>query len=829
MAHLQQRVPVIVAAFSVVAAITLQGALAAAAGRPSIRSFSPRYVNPGVTVVTVTGTNFVVAQTSVSFNGRASSQVSVISTSRLTTLVPAGATAGKISLTTPSGTAVSGSAYKVLPSPTVRSFTPTFGRVGTRVEIVGSNFTPGLTFVTLGGKLAQNVAVLSSTDLRFRVPSGATSSPIRVLTPTGAATSSSSFTVGSAPAKTPSITSFSPASGASGTTVTIHGSNFTANGTRIIFDGVPATVHFISPTVLQTRVPEAASTGPITVKTARGSVTSVATFSVIHPPTISSFSPISGSVGTLITIIGSHFVQGGTTVKIAGASSTSVTYLSASKIQATVPEGATSGTIQISTADGVATSRGSFIIASNQPLAVVNGNPVRTGQRLTASVSAHDSGDGIASVQFYDNGVPAGQPVTSYSEGTRNPANYSVTVGDSPTTLYDTQTAATHCGSRGNSWIPDLPARAFRDADGQIELITGSPSNYRLIGTDFNDLTLSCSPILRSPQQSNPSLFSDFNWIGATYTADSRTVYALVHQEYHGWLYPQTGCRYGSSDSKENRYSCWYSALTFAVSTDGGRTFTDSGQLVAASPFKYMPNVGTANAGYGMETPSGIVRNPVDGYYYALISQIAPIDAASLQPSVSSGTCLIRTSDLSDPASWHAWGGNSFNISFGNPYAASIGSVCKPISIGISHGGLTYNTYLHAFVVVGVNASRGISTSTSTDLIHWTAPHEISANNDPCNGRHYPTIIDPSSSSLSFDTSGQTALLLYSQFHFNGSCTATSRSLDALSLRFVDTNPRIYSYNWTAGSSYSGQHTITALVTDSSGATATAQVTVTVR
>jgi hypothetical protein len=79
-------------------------------------------------------------------------------------------------------------------APTVTSFTPTSGPVGTSVTITGTNFT-GATAVKFNGTAATTFTVNSSTQITATVPSAATSGTISVTTPSGTGTSSGSFTV----------------------------------------------------------------------------------------------------------------------------------------------------------------------------------------------------------------------------------------------------------------------------------------------------------------------------------------------------------------------------------------------------------------------------------------------------------------------------------------------------------------------------------------------------------------------------------------------------------------------------------------------------------
>ncbi|WIG59094.1 MAG: Chitinase [Ktedonobacterales bacterium] len=104
-------------------------------------------------------------------------------------------------------------------APTITSFSPTSGAVGSSVTISGTNFT-GATAVKFNGTSA-SFSVGSSTSITATVPSGATTGTISVTTPNGTATSSSSFTVTAPPANDFSIsaspTSLSIAQGANGT------------------------------------------------------------------------------------------------------------------------------------------------------------------------------------------------------------------------------------------------------------------------------------------------------------------------------------------------------------------------------------------------------------------------------------------------------------------------------------------------------------------------------------------------------------------------------------------------------------------------------------
>jgi hypothetical protein len=160
---------------------------------PTIASFTPTS-GPVRTIVTITGTNFTGAS-AVTFN-TVSAAFMVDSATSIRAEVPTGATTGRIHVTTPGGTATSASNFSVegaAPAPTIASFTPTSGPVGTAVTITGTNFT-GASTVTFNTVSAAFI-VDSATSIRAEVPTGATTGRIHVTTPGGTATSASDFTV----------------------------------------------------------------------------------------------------------------------------------------------------------------------------------------------------------------------------------------------------------------------------------------------------------------------------------------------------------------------------------------------------------------------------------------------------------------------------------------------------------------------------------------------------------------------------------------------------------------------------------------------------------
>ena len=223
---------------------------------PRITSFTPSTGAVGASV-TINGANLAGAS-SVTFNTMAAT-ITTNTPVKITATVPAGAATGPIAVTTAAGTVTSATNFTVRLTPTISGFSPGSGGVGLPVAIIGTNFT-GATSVKLNG-LTAPFTVNSGTQITMTVPGNATTGPIAVTTPGGTATSATSFTVA------PRITSFTPANGVIGTSVTINGANFTGAST-VTFNGTAATTFTVNtPIKITATVPAGATTGKIAVTT----------------------------------------------------------------------------------------------------------------------------------------------------------------------------------------------------------------------------------------------------------------------------------------------------------------------------------------------------------------------------------------------------------------------------------------------------------------------------------------------------------------------------------------------------------------------------------
>ena len=79
----------------------------------------------------------------------------------------------------------------------------------------------------------------------------------------------------------PPFVTYLPTYGRPGALVQILGQGFT-DASEVFFNGTPATFKLVYPTYIRATVPDGATSGPITVTTANGTLTSNKVF-IVHP------------------------------------------------------------------------------------------------------------------------------------------------------------------------------------------------------------------------------------------------------------------------------------------------------------------------------------------------------------------------------------------------------------------------------------------------------------------------------------------------------------------------------------------------------------------
>ncbi len=146
-----------------------------------------------------------------------------------------------------------------------------------------------------------------------------------------------------------------------GARVGMFGQGF-SSASVVKFGGVASTsVTRLGSTYLAAVVPVGAHTGVVTVTTGSMTLSSPQTFRV--KPKLTTFSPPSGAVGTLVTINGSGLIQA-TSVRFGTVNATTFTVVSDSEVTADVPSGLSPGTVtlSISTPGGTANSSTKFTV-----------------------------------------------------------------------------------------------------------------------------------------------------------------------------------------------------------------------------------------------------------------------------------------------------------------------------------------------------------------------------------------------------------------------------------------------------------------------------------
>ncbi len=113
--------------------------------------------------------------------------------------------------------------------------------------------------------------------------------------------------------------------------------------------------------------------------------------------------------------------------------------------------------------------------------------------------------------------------------------------------------------------IPDLPARAFRDADGKVQLIATHNVNRRMIGDTLDSVKRDCRIMMTSDRDADPGKYNDNEWLGSFYTFDGQTIYALVHNEYQGQTHRgwQASVDFSSTQGQKDWYYQEWSASSY--------------------------------------------------------------------------------------------------------------------------------------------------------------------------------------------------------------------------------------------------------------------------
>jgi hypothetical protein len=331
------------------------------------------------------------------------------------------------------------------------------------------------------------------------------------------------------------------------------------------------------------------------------------------------------------------------------------------------------------------------------------------------------------------------------------------------------------------SHVPDAPARAFRNADGEVRLVISHNDNRVHVGRSLDEVARDCTVVHEAHRSPNLRDFDDLTWISGIYTRDGQTVYALAHTELRGER-TRGQCPAGSYSA------CLLNTVTGLVSQDGGRSFrpADNGgrpPVVATLPYPY-PVDRLARVGYA--NPTNIIER--EGWFYAFMF-------ADGYKAQARGNCLIRTKNLEDPTSWRAWNGRDFSVRFVDPFRDAVqdpeAHVCAPVASHIVNrmiGGLVTHRASGAVIAVFGDKRQlpdgrhveGIFATTSKDLLTWSEPSLIMKAQllwdiacGDAEAFFYPSLVDPAARTMSFEDFGDRGYLYLARYQNLKNCKVT--------------------------------------------------------
>ncbi|WP_170170332.1 IPT/TIG domain-containing protein [Hymenobacter perfusus] len=326
--------------------------------------------NRGTTPVTMTNWSVQYASSGGTFSGKATVN-GIIGAGKYYLVQLSGGTSNGVALPTPDATGaidLSGSAGKVVLANTTATVTftaPSTFSSGNVVDFVGYG---GAANAYEGGGRAP---APSTTTSVMRLSGGCTDSDNNNADFGAVAVAPRNSATAAAPCSTaPVITGFTPQTGPAGTVVTISGINL-ATITGVTFAGTSATNILATTSNVTATVAAGTPIGAAAVVLNDGTTeyTATGTFDVTAPiatPAITGFTPDRGPVGTVVTLSGTDFT-GATAVRFNGTAASSYTVTNATTITATVPDGATTGPVTVTTGGGTATSSTSFSVENAVP------------------------------------------------------------------------------------------------------------------------------------------------------------------------------------------------------------------------------------------------------------------------------------------------------------------------------------------------------------------------------------------------------------------------------------------------------------------------------
>jgi hypothetical protein len=311
----------------------------------------------GGTQVTISGTSFVNGSTTVTVGGATCAPVVFLSDAKVSCATPARAAgAAAVVVTTTGGPSVTNGTFTYDDLPVIATVSPAEGVLagGTTITLTGSSFVPGKTTFDVGGAACTGATVIDQTTATCVTPAGTTGVvDVFATTPGGTSALPGYYTYDDVP----TIALVDPAEGptAGATTIQLSGTSFVAGSTTVSVAGASCTgVNVSSPTLLTCVTPAGVAGVQDVVVTTPGGPSAPAFFTYDNMPVVKSVKPSQGPLagGTTITITGSSFVSGGTTVLVGGAACTGVAVSGDKVLTCITPAGTGVADVTVTTAGG---------------------------------------------------------------------------------------------------------------------------------------------------------------------------------------------------------------------------------------------------------------------------------------------------------------------------------------------------------------------------------------------------------------------------------------------------------------------------------------------
>ena len=302
--------------------------------------------------------------------------------------------------------------------------------------------------------------------------------------------------------------------------------------------------------------------------------------------------------------------------------------------------------------------------------------------------------------------------------------------------------------------VADAPPRIFHSPRTGLflQLSSVSTGSRGQEGSSIENLKHSCRVYVNSTDSMNTTAFSSHEMPFSPWVSEhDGVVFALTDMEFHN-----TTLGFGGLQL--------YTATTLFKSTDGGYSFHHAlpppHHVIAAMPY---PPADAADAKLKTKVPAfRAVGNilPSNGYYYAMITALWKPASLGQQ---TQGRCIMRTNNISDPASWMGWDGHSFAAgmqSFWWKHPDPAKHTCQPVlPSNMTHSTLFYSNVYKRYVVLGTQPKWMYF---SHDLVHWENATEIIG--DTGTRDEYSFVIDPSQPGPNYYEVGHEAYFFYEQF-----------------------------------------------------------------